>query len=160
MQLVPFNKNNFDNKNPAPILAGESLTTIQEGTFTFKNLIIYGMFSTSYVLLMKPIIIGGNSLPIDYKLKNELIFNGSYGYYFPITISNCFYGQTIKVSSDNPNLSYCESCSPGTFSIVPSLSCASCPLGANCNEGILDVNPGYWRISANVYACPRSSSCM
>ena len=156
INLVPFANNNFEERHK-PKLLGDSRVTIKDGLFTFQNLIVYGDFSTSYVLLMSPIVIKSKSLLSDYSFKNEIIFNETYSYYFPITVSSCFYGQIIKLYSNDSNITFCQSCSPGTFSINPTDSCASCPFGANCIDGILDVSPGFWRMEANVYSCPLDS---
>ena len=63
-------------------LSGESLTTVKAGNFNFENLIIYGFFDETYLLVMSPKIIKKSPSFNDFYFKNEIILNQSYYYYF------------------------------------------------------------------------------
>ena len=153
MLILPLNsRNSFE-------IAGESLATIKDGTFKFDDLILYGIFSQTYLLVMSPKIIKKSPNFNDYYFKNELILNGSYYYYFPVTISNCDYGQ-IMFELENSDIYYCQNCPFGTYSIHPNKPCLACIIGASCADGILDVYPGFWRMEGQVFSCPISFACM
>ena len=140
-------------------LSGESLTTVKAGNFNFENLIIYGFFDETYLLVMSPKIIKKSPSFNDFYFKNEIILNQSYYYYFPVTVSDCFYGQ-IMLKLENSDIFYCQNCPSGTYSIYPNEPCLACVVGANCSEGILNVYPGFWRIKGRVYSCPLDFACV
>ena len=142
------------------MLFGESTGVIINGTFKFENLIIYGEILNNFTLKVQSNIETPDSPFEDFNLKNELVLNKQYYYYYPIKISECAYGQILKNLSGT-NLLYCFSCSAGTYSININEECSVCIQGADCSSGILITLPSFWRISKVIIQCvPLGSSCL
>ena len=141
-------------------LMGKSIAAIMNGTFQFEDLNLYGDAFETYNFRVYPQMMQRDAPFSDLSLKNELVLNKKYFYYFPIKIYECSYGQIIEQSIVD-NLTYCSSCSAGTYSLNQNGFCSVCPFGADCSSGILVVNPGFWRINTQIFACtPKAFSCL
>ena len=94
-------------------------------------------------------------------MKNEMLENNSYYYYFPVKLFECSYGQIYKPLVQT-NLTYCSPCSSQTYSLnLHAPFCKVCPEGADCSTGLLVVNNGYWRVNEEIFECfPNSLSCL
>lgn len=140
-------------------LIGKFLGIVENGTFTFENLNVYGKLSKTFFLKVSFAFIQRNNLFVDVTIKNELVQNGTYFYYFPLVISKCEYGQITSYFSPS-KIPYCVTCSPGTYSSKNEGPCVSCLEHADCSSGVLNVNPGYYFLNENIYSClPLSFPC-
>lgn len=138
---------------------GKKTTFISNGTFHFSDIVIYGDFSSKGMLKIYPNIFS-EILISDFFCKNEHIERGNHYFYFPVIITECMLGQTL-IKYKNTSFSICSSCSPGTFSFNKYGICQVCLEGADCSQGILDIKPGYWMVSQQIFKCfPFENSCL
>lgn len=133
-------------------LIGKFLGIVENGTFNFENLIVYGKLNKTFFLQVSFPFIERKNPFNDVIIKNELVQNGSYFYYFPLTISACEYGQITSYFSAS-KIPYCVTCFPGTYSSKTEGPCVSCLEHADCSSGVLNVNPGYYFLNENIYSC-------
>lgn len=140
-------------------LLGKKTTFISNGTFQFNDIIIYGNVSSKGTLKIYPNIFS-KILFSEFFCKNEHIEAGDYYFYFPFIIAECKLGQTL-MNYKNTSFSVCSSCAPGTFSLSQYDICQVCLEGADCSQGVLNIKPGYWIISQEIFKCfPFESSCL
>lgn len=139
-------------------LSGDINSLITNGSFKFEKITISGKIFENYYLRMHPNF--ASNLKISDFRKNEIIFNESYFYSFPIKMTQCKYGQTLQIISGT-SISACIDCAPGSYSLHTDEVCDICPANANCNTGILSLLPGYWRYGINIHKClPLIINCL
>ena len=141
-------------------LRGKTMGMIQNGLLEFEQLIIYSETLKTYNLRVYPDMVIRDLPFLDFTFKNELVTNGEYYYYFPVKIVDCSYGQIQEILSGT-NITYCNSCPTGTFSLIEEGNCLGCLEGGNCSTGVLIAMAGYWRIGEIIIACtPDPTTCL
>ena len=152
---------NLANDDIQSRLMGKTIGMVFRGTFQFDSLVIYGHANTTFNLRIYPNFLERTTPFPDFSMKNEIVSNNRYFYYFPLKLMTCSSGQILKRLLGT-NLTYCFSCTPGTYTLkMNEPYCKVCPDGADCSTGILIVNSGFWRIGEEVHACfPTTWSCL
>ena len=152
----------FPSSDNESILMGKTIGLIMNGSFQFESLTIYAdHYKTFNLRVNVDFLKKDENSPPDFLLKNEVLAKNQYFYYFPVKMTECNYGQ-IRKKLINSELSSCFSCSSGTYSLNLDDSCVVCPPRvADCNSGILIINPGFWRFKQEINECtPNSEVCL